>query len=304
MLDENVNIKTLGKIPIVLLPNACIVSEKEVELLLRYVQDGGNLILTGLTGCYDRMGNLSKTSSLEELIGARFIRKLDSLDNWVRFDPDSGNSDEQRQLRNGIPADWPFLVKGAAAVFEPESAKTIGELLRPYRTTRQRQGKEGTDWPMSADSSVGPAILINRLGKGTVLTFACSPDYATAGEHHIVETRRLLTNAVRLLNPNPRIRVTAPVNVEAVVTDDVEGQVLRIHLLGYNSSPQTTPPKNRPFVLPGLIEDAPMFRVVLEFADPIGRVSALHKSTNLQKSGQRVAAMINDIHEIIIVRYE
>lgn len=303
VLDENTTIETLKRVPIVLLPNAGIVSDKEAALLLRYVKDGGNLIVTGLTGCYDWMGILSKTSSLEELIGAKFVRKLDSLDNWVRFGADSEDSDEERQLHHGIPAKWPFLVKGLAGVFQPGSAKPVGELLQPYRTTRQLQGKEGTDWPMSADSPVGPAILVNRLGKGTVLTFACSPDCATASEHHITEARRLLVNAIRLLNPKPRVRIAAPVNVETVVTDEPSARVLRIHLLGYNSSPQTTPAKSRPYILPGLIEDAPTYRVSLEFAEAIKNASAYSKSTNLQKSAQCVLATVNDIHEVISIQY-
>lgn len=303
VLDENATIELLKQVPIILLPNAGVVSDKEVELLLRYVKEGGKLIVTGLSGCYDRMGGLLKTSSLEQLTGAKFIRKLDSLDNWVLFRSDAGDSNEERQLRHGIPVNWPFLVEGPAVMFEPGSAKVIGELMQPYRTTRQREGKEGTDWPMSAESAVGPAVLINRIGKGSVLTFACSPDYSVGSEHHIVEARRLLVNAIRLLNPNPRVRITAPVNVEAVVTDEPSARALRIHLLGYNSSPQTTPPKNRPYVLPGLIEDAPLYRVSLEFAEPIKNASAFSKSTNLQQSGRRVVATVNDVHEVIIVRY-
>ena len=299
VLDENATIETLKKAPVLLLPNAGIISNNEVKLLQSYVKDGGNLIITGLTGCYDRMGGLLKKSSLENLIGAKFVRKLDSLDNWVRF----GADEKESKIHLSIPTKWPFLVKGLAAVFEPASAKAYGELLKPYRTTRQLQGKEGTDWPMSADSTVGPAVLLNRVGKGKVLTFTCSPDYSTAGDHHIVEARRLLANAVRLLNPEPRIQITAPVNIEAVVTDEPLKRVLRIHLLGYNSPPQTTPPKNRPYILPGLIEDAPMYRISLEFAEPIKNASAFGKSTNLQQDGRHIVATVNDIHEIIVVMY-
>jgi hypothetical protein len=49
---------------------------------------------------------------------------------------------------------------------------------------------------MSAGGMVGPAMLLNALGKGRVLTFAGSLDVATAGEHRIVEARKLLSNAV------------------------------------------------------------------------------------------------------------
>jgi hypothetical protein len=303
VLDENATIEILKLSPIILLPNAGIMSNDEVELLQHYVKDGGNLIITGQTACYDRMGKLLKRSLLDKLIGAKFVRRLDSLDNWVRFDSSSEGTDKELQLRDGIPANWPFLVKGPAVVFELESAKTFGKLLRPYRTTRQREGKEGTDWPMSADSAVGPAVLVNSFGKGKVVAFACSPDFATASEHHIVEARRLLRNAVRLLNPKPRVSISAPVNVEAVVTEEQSERVFRIHLLAYNSSPQTTPSKNRPYILPGLIENIPMYRVSIEFTNPIKNVSAFSKSTNLQQSGQRIVATINNIHEIIIIRY-
>jgi hypothetical protein len=156
---------------------------------------------------------------------------------------------------------------------------------------------------MSADSAVGPAVLVNSFGKGKVLTFACSPDYATASEHHIVEARRLLVNAVRFLNHNPPVRIKAPVNVEVVVTDEPSERVFRIHLLAYNPSPQTTPPKNRPYILPGLIEDVPMYRISMEFSNPVKNVSSFNKSTNMQKTGQHVTATINDIHEIIIIKY-
>jgi len=302
ILDENASLEKLNRTPVVLLANAGILSDKEVDLLRRYVTAGGNLVVTGLTGCYDRMGRLLGRSSIEELIGAKFVGKLDSLDNSVQFAASSKSEDESK-LRTDIKADWPFLVKGPAGVFEPISARTIGELLRPHRTIRQQQGKEGTEWPMSADSVVGPAVLLNRMGKGRVLTFTCSPDYATAGEHHIVEARHLLANAVRLLNENPRVRIKAPANVESIVTDEPPERTLRIHLLGYNSPPQTTPPQNRPFILPGLIEDAPMYRIGLDFKDSIKDAQALSPSTSLKRDGRKVKAVIDDIHEVIIVKY-
>jgi hypothetical protein len=56
-------------------------------------------------------------------------------------------------------------------VCEPTTAKPIGELMKPYRTVRQQQGKEGTGWPMSPETPVGRAPFINLLGKGTVLKY-------------------------------------------------------------------------------------------------------------------------------------
>jgi len=165
------------------------------------------------------------------------------------------------------------------------------------------QKRYNEDWPLSADSRVGPAILLNNVGKGKVLTIAASPDWATASDHHIVEARKLLANAVHLLHPSPRVRITAPSTVETVVTDDPASRTLRIHLLGYNAPPQTTPAKERPYVLPSLIEDAPIYRVGLTFGQPVKRCTSFNKSTILKRRGAVVEAQVNDIHEIIELRY-
>ncbi len=156
---------------------------------------------------------------------------------------------------------------------------------------------------MSADRPVGPAMLVNQIGQGTVLTFAASPDFATASEYHTVEARRLLTNAVRFLNASPRVRIEAPANVETVVTDDPTSRTLRVHFIAYNPTPQTLPAKERPYALPGLIEDAPMFRASIVTQETLTKAWALNPSTELKRDGQRVGVVINDIHEVVLLSY-
>lgn len=302
VLDENVSPETLRRLPVVLLPNAAILAEKEIALFRRYVEDGGRLVVTGQSGQFDRLGRPLADPALSELIGARVKGRLDSLDNWMRFARAQTATGDQPLALSARP-DWPFLVLGPATIYEPTTARTAGELLKPHRTTRQREGREGTAWPMSADTPVGPAILVNALGRGTVLTFAGSPDFATASEHHIVEARKLLAEAVRALHPRPRLRITAPANVEAVVTDDPAARTLRVHLLAYNAPPQTTPAKERPYVLPGLIEDAPMYRVSFTFAEPVKQAAALARTTTVQRRGRTLEATVADLHEVIVVRY-
>jgi hypothetical protein len=322
LLDENLSLEALQQFPVVCLPNAAILSEREIGLFKRYVENGGKLLVTGHSGQFDRMGKPLPESALSALIGARVKGRLASADNWVRLaegvealkgssvkaEPTASpvqrlNGSTLQRLTNGTPPAWPFLVEGPATIYEPTTAATFGELLKPHRTTRQLAGKETTDWPMSADAPVGPAILVNRIGQGAVLTFASSPDFATASEHPIVEARRLFRNAVRLLHPDPLLVIDAPANVEAVVTDDPGARLLRVHLLAYNSTPQTTPARERPHVLPGLIEDAPMFRVALTSHRPLKNAKSRNQTTLLKRRGQRVEATIADIHEIILLHY-
>jgi hypothetical protein len=97
--------------------------------------------------------------------------------------------------------------------------------------------------------------------------------------------------------------VDAPANVEAIVTDDPATRTLRIHLIAYNATPQTTPVKDRPYIMPGLIEDKPIFRASFELRDALKTAKALNRSTQLKKRGNRVEVTIADIHDVIVCRY-
>lgn len=313
LLDENLTLEKLRQFPVVLLPNVAIVSESEVDLFKRYVEEGGRLLITGISGTRGWRGEPKAQSPLEGLIGAKLIRTLDVTDPWVRLMPTPAPDGEL--LSVGIPharrvkpdacavESVPFLVRGPAVLYEPKTAVPVGALLKPHRTKQHDEGRYPEDWPLSADTPVGPAILIHPLGQGRVLTLAASPDWATASDHHIVEARKLLANAIRLLNPQPRLRISAPSTVEAVVTEDPDTRTLRVHLLGYNSPPQTTPAKNRPYILPALIEDAPMYRASIEFRDHIKTAKALNRSTKLNWQGNRLELTVEDIHEVIQCRY-
>lgn len=302
LLDENLTIEGLRSFPVVLLPNASILSDSEISLFRRYVEDGGQLIVTGLSGTHDRFGNELGRSSLEAMIGAKYVDRLEGTDNWVRFQSEPIGPFTQ-QLSPVTELNWPFLVRGPAVVYEPTTAAPVGQLLKPHRTKMHEEGRYAEDWPLSADAPVGPAILLNQLGDGQVLTFAASPDWATASEHHIVEARLLLRNAVNLLRPNPRITITAPATVESVVTDDSASRTLRVHFLGYNSPAQTISPTRRPYVLPALIEDAPLYRATIDFRDGVENITALRPSTVLSQRGNRIELTIDDIHEIIVCQY-
>lgn len=302
VLDENVTLERLKQFPVLLLPNVAVISDAEVALFRRYVEEGGRLMITGLTGTRGWRGEAQAKSSLADLIGAKWVRDLESSDNWVRFSPkDLARIDGP--LGAGIRPDWSFLVRGPAVVYEATTATAVGELLKPHRTALHAQDRYNKDWPLSADSPVGPALLLHEIGKGSVLTWAASPDWATASDHHLAETRRLLANGVRFLQPNPRVRIEAPITVQAVVTDDPASRTLRVHLLGYTSPPQTTPAKDRPYVLPVPIEDAPLYRVAVTTREPLRDATAVNSSTVLKRTGNRVEATVNDIHEVLVLSY-
>lgn len=159
----------------------------------------------------------------------------------------------------------------------------------------------GTDWPMSAGVAVGPAFLLHHLGEGSVVTFAASLDFAAASEHSLVEARELFASLALTLIPNRRIAVSAPANVEAIVTEDQKDGTLRVHLLAYNPTPRTTPPKNRPYVLPGLIEDKPIFRAKI-VAKGVASIQALNPATVIDGYADEYTVTVEDVHEVLLLK--
>jgi hypothetical protein len=303
IFDENANPETLAQFPVVMLPNVGILSEKEVRLLTDYVEQGGGLVITGQCGRSDRYGRPLAEPLLDALIGAKLQSGLGNADAWLRFSAkevkeiadktDSANNvpDITRRLLAEIAPDRAFLVRAPTIIYQPTTAVGFGELLKPIQARGDLLGP---------DAPVGPALLINRVGKGTVITFAAAVDQAATGEHAQTESRKLLANAIRALNPRPRVRISAPAYVETVVTDDPAARTLRVHLIGYCAPPQTS---LGAMVRPAMIEDKPMYRVAIECDRPLAGASSFNPTTTLRRDGNRLEAVVDDIHEVLRLNY-
>jgi hypothetical protein len=55
--------------------------------------------------------------------------------------------------------------------------------------------------------------------------------------------------------------------------------------------------------LPGLIEDLPIFRVQVELATDFKQTRAWDANTKLSTDGSVITAMIEEIHEVLIIDY-
>ena len=126
ILDENVTLNSLKQFPIVYLPNIVVLSSVEIELLSHYIESGGNLLATGLTGLYGQLGYQLPQSAIGQLIGGQFVKTLSGWDNHIALPKQTTHLG---QLSRDIPPDWPFLLYGPAAVFEPKTALGYGTAL-------------------------------------------------------------------------------------------------------------------------------------------------------------------------------
>ena len=300
ILNENITLDNLKQFPIVYLPNIAILNTTEIELLSHYVENGGNLLATGLTGLYGQLGHQLPQSAINQLIGGQFVKMLSDWDNHVALPEQTAYLG---QLSRDIPPNWPFLLYGPAAIFEATTALGYGQLYQPHRTLQQRKSKGNLSLPMSADVAVGPAMLINNYGKGKVIYLPCSPDAAVASEYRTIEPRLLIRNLIRFLNPSPEVEVEAPSHVESVITIDEVNKLWRIHLIGYLSPPACTGP-GRPhsnFVLPPLIEDKPLYRAKIKLDQPFNDIWVLNTDTAINQTSDGIEFLINEIHETVII---
>jgi hypothetical protein len=56
-------------------------------------------------------------------------------------------------------------------------------------------------------------------------------------------------------------------------------------------------------VLPALLEDTPMYRAMIKTAAPIKRATAFNHSTRIDRGTQCLQLTVEDIHEVISVKY-
>lgn len=297
LLDENLSASALDAYPVVVLPGTTIIQDHERALFEDYVKRGGKLLVLGQTGCYDYMGQPLKESTLAGLIGGSLQGLRNDNDNFVRL---QGSDARMDVLATKVPLDWPHLIYGPAAVYAPTTATALGEQLDPVRSQRQKDGLEGTTFPQSPGKVVGPAMLLHRVGQGEVLTLGVAPDAAGGGEYRTAEARHLLANAVRYLRGKAPVAVDAPQFVETVVTHVPGSREYRVHAVGYLPPPGAVDPK-RPWIIPELIEDTPLYRMSIEMAWPTTRCEATNPTTKLRRKGNRIEATINDIHEVITI---
>ena len=285
VMDESVSLERLREFPVVYLANAAILSSHEVGLLEQYVTEGGRMFVTGLTGLYDKLGQLQSDSSIARLTGTRLVRVQDQhFDNYVRLSRTIA-ADDARWLLNGIPGDWPLLTWGPIAVCEPTEAAAFGELMVAHRTSNNIWQER-----MSPKESVAPAVFVNRIGEGEVVYMPCAVDEAMSSEYRAPEHRDLIHNAIRYLYPEPEVIVEAPHNVEIVVTRDEARNRLLVHLLSFFAPPTSVAAilgKGRR-VLPSIMEEEMPYTARVTVNRPFSSVTVQGPGAEARVEGQVV----------------
>ena len=297
LFDGNLSVEKLREFPVAYLPNAACLTEKQAGLLREYVETGGNLLATGLTGLYDGMGRPRKESVIAELIGAKFVRRMETKDHYFRFD--TPDDELGRALQRDIPSDWFMLAWGDWGVFEPNGAQAIGRLWLPHRTPKRSWEGEDPHRAMSAKEAVGPAVFVNQVGEGRVVYIPASPDASWGAEYRMPEHRLLIRNVIRYLNPAPPVVVDAPSTVEIVVTKDDAGRRWIIHFLSGVAGGVYTRGLS-PHSL-GPVQEPRLYKASVEVRSPIRSVKVLGAGTKAKRKGRTIRLQTDEVHEALVI---
>ncbi len=299
VMQENASDERLQQFPVIYVPNAAILSPQEVEKFTRYVEGGGKLLITGLTGLYDLQGNLQEMSSIADLAGVRLQRvQQDFPDNYLRL-PSSLANGAGRFLTADIACDWPILTWAPIALYEPNGAEAFGELLVAYRSLDNSWSRH-----MSPDKVAGSAVFIHQRGKGKVVLVPCMPDTAYIQRYRMPEHRNLLRNLVCYLNPTPVVQIEAPASVEAVVTRDSQKNRLLIHLISFSAPPTAT---SAPFdkgreVLPPSMEEPMHYEARIQIRHAFSEVKCVGNQSSAAARGTNIHLVTREVHALLMVQ--
>jgi len=148
-----------------------------------------------------------------------------------------------------------------------------------------------------------PAVFVNRRGKGKTVLVPCSPDAALMSNYRIPENRLLIRNVIRFLNPDPRVKVRAPANVEIVLVHDEARGRLILHLLCFSAPPTATAaafPKGK-LVLPPIMEEPMTYEAQIQVTGQFSKVEALGPGSRVSVRGDRIVLGTSAIHEALII---
>jgi uncharacterized membrane protein len=213
--DKLESAEALRHYDVVCLPQMVCMSDREAEALREYVDGGGGLVVTGLTGTRNERGLERPNFALADVLGVHYEGySAETYDRYLRID----------------------------AGHEVTEGLTVGQLLPQAERTVVRAGEKtsviGTS--MEYAEASGPALVLHSYGKGRTAYFASNmatmyarpPEKPSRLFDRYPPIRVLLARAVEWAarRPNP-IQVEAHPTLTATLM--AKPGILALHLVNY-----------------------------------------------------------------------
>ena len=213
ILDDQVSKERLKKYRVILLPNIKCMSDKEIETLKQYVNDGGNLVATYSTSLYDEKGNERSNYGLSELFGVNYAGRKEN----TRRDNYQFILNKKHKLVEADSNETELLFNaGFTALCKPVKD---AQVICTWVPTIQNQPPDKA-W-VEKFSTEYPTVVENMYGKGKVIYFANQPDLLAYFVGH-PDPRNLLLRSVRYLaGENIPVETNAPSSVNIGLTQSL-----------------------------------------------------------------------------------
>lgn len=214
--DTSLESESLARYQAIFLPNVACMNDKTAARLREYVQQGGNLVATFETSHYDDTGVHRQDFALADVFGVRSANKIIGPTQWDFMKPVAKDP-----LTNGIGREL-VPTSHYRVIAKASTAKPLWMYTVPLK------GRYDGVPPVSED----PALLVNRVGKGTAVYI--SGDFgATIAQFHTPELMSLIYNAARQYSTPPVSLANAPTSVELTWRSQENGRRRMLHVVNF-----------------------------------------------------------------------
>ena len=215
--DADLTNEKLSAYGVICLPNLMCLSDAQIAIIKKYVENGGSLLASYKTSLFDENGAKRADFGLKEIFGLSYtgIEKDTSIDCYqmVRL--------PAHQIAEGMDADKTvyFINGGRTLLTTPVDQN--GEMVCSYVPIIPNQYPEQA-WIRITETQF-PTVFARKAGKGKVVYFSNQMDALVLSNGH-EDYFNLLTNSLKYLRRAEwSLETDAPDSVHAGLTKDVDG---------------------------------------------------------------------------------
>lgn len=286
LLRQNLdNLEMLNKYKVLYLPGICHLTDKQVDNVRKFVQQGGGLVMTHATSLYDADGRKRADFKLADLARIRYVQ------------PDSELSEQiQQHLAYGSVWDLYLQARPKQSVIDAP----LAEGLMPTHVFEVVEPLPGGTVVADIVTGTGrqplaPGLIVSRFGKGKVAYIPAALD-AMYLQTHIPQFADILIDAINYVSPdNPPYHINAPSSVITNMTSNNDKRVL--HLVNWTGCKLEKPHLNVDYIPP--VRD-----ITIQFTIPQGKqISSVTLFEPAKFSHYRKGDMLH-IHLPLLEQYQ
>lgn len=214
ILNSDVLVETLGRYRLLILPDQCILNDKEIAAIKRFVREGGSLVATYSTATRDANNRELADFALAGVFGVRYEGRGPAGRSFLRI--------AEPIPEFGIPS-MDVQFSGGYTRVKTTTARTIAALVEG----------EGPKRAPSAQPA-GPGITVNTYGKGKAI-YCAAPIFSTYYAEGPALLRKIAMWMLSTVHPRAARSINlddAPPSVE--VFHNHRGTERVVHLVNYS----------------------------------------------------------------------